>query len=389
MGAYFDHNATTPLDARVLEAMLPWLSGRFGNTSSAHRWGQAAREAVEAARESVAGLVGAASPLEVVFTASGTEANNTVILESLVRSAGTGHFVLSALEHPSIANALAAPIAARARVTRVAPEPSGVIDPERMIAALASDTALVALMLANNEIGTLQPVAEVARAARARGIPVLCDAVQAAGKIPVDAGALGVDYLTVGAHKFSGPLGAAALWVRPGAPFAPMLLGGSQERRRRASTPNVAALVGFGVAADLAARELPERALRLAALRDRFEAGVRALVPDAGIHGAAAPRLPHTSSVAFPGVVNQELMIRLDLEGWAVSIGAACASGQIEPSAVLTAMGVPRAAALGTLRVSFGVANREEEIDAFLPVLARAVADLRPLPAPPPEAARW
>jgi cysteine desulfurase len=312
-----------------------------------------------------------------------------VILESLVRSAGTGHFVLSALEHPSIANALAAPIAARARVTRVAPEPSGVVDAERMIAALAPDTALVALMLANNEIGTLQPVAEVARAARARGIPVLCDAVQAAGKIPVDAGALGVDYLTVGAHKFSGPLGAAALWVRPGAPFAPMLLGGSQERRRRASTPNVAALVGFGVAAALAARELPERARRLAALRDRFEAGVRALVPDAGIHGATAPRLPHTSSVAFPGVVNQELMIRLDLEGWAVSIGAACASGQIEPSAVLTAMGVPRAAALGTLRVSFGVANREDEIDAFLPVLARAVADLRPAPAPPPEAARW
>lgn len=387
MGAYFDHNATTPLDPRALEAMLPWLSGRFGNTSSAHRWGQSAREAVEAARESVARLVGAASPLDLVFLASGTEANNTVILETLVRSAGTGHFVVSALEHPSIANALAAPIAARARVTRVAPGISGVVDPERMIAAFAPDTALVALMLANNEIGTLQPVAEVARAARERGIPVLCDAVQAVGKIPVDVESLGVDYLTIGAHKFSGPLGAAALWVRPGAPFAPMLLGGSQERRRRASTPNVPALVGFGAAAELARRELPERAARLTALRERFEAGLARWLPEASIHGAGAPRLPHTTSVAFPGVVNQELMIRLDLDGWAVSIGAACASGKVEPSAALVAMGVPPELALGTLRVSFGVTNREEEVDGFLPDLARAVASLRGPDRP--EAPRW
>lgn len=389
MGAYFDHNATTPLDPRALEAMLPWLTERFGNASSAHRWGQAAREAVEAARESVALLVGAGSPLELVFTASGTEANNTVILEALVRSAGTGHFVVSALEHPSVANALVAPIAARARVTRVAPGPSGVVDPERMIGAFAPDTALVALMLANNEVGTLQPVAEVARAARARGIPVLCDAVQAAGKIPIDVGELGVDYLTLGAHKFHGPLGAAALWVRPGAPFAPMLLGGSQERRRRASTANVAALVGFGVASECAARELSERRRSLAALRDHFEVEVVGRIPGAVVHGADAPRLPHTSSLAFPGLINQELMIRLDLEGYAVSIGAACASGQIEPSAVLAAMGVPWSRAIGTLRVSFGTTNRAQEIDAFLPVLVRAVAELRQGAPTQPEPARW
>lgn len=387
MGAYFDHNATTPLDPRAREAMLPWLGERWGNAASAHRWGQAAREAVEAARDSVARLIGATSPLDLVFTASGTEANNTVILEALVRSAGRGRFVVSALEHPSIPAALAAPIASYARVVRVAPDRRGVIDPERMIAALEPGTALAALMLANNELGTLQPVAEVARACRERGIPLLCDAVQAAGKLALDVAALGVDYLTVGAHKFHGPLGAAALWVRPGAPFAPLLWGGSQERRRRASTANVAALAGFGAACDAAREALAGRRPRLAALRDRFEAGVAAAVPGAVVHGADAPRLPHVTSVGFAGVVNQELMIRLDLEGWAVSIGSACASGQIEPSPVLESMGVSRELALGTIRVSFGPGNSEAEVDEFLPALARAVAELRA--RGPAEAPRW
>jgi cysteine desulfurase len=258
-----------------------------------------------------------------------------------------------------------------------------------MIAALAPGTALTALMLANNELGTVQPVAEVARACRERGIPLLCDAVQAAGKLAIDVAELGVDYLTIGAHKFHGPLGAAALWVRPGAPFAPMLWGGSQERRRRASTANVPALVGFGVACDLARRELDERIVRLAALRDRFEAAVAAAIPGAVVHGAGAPRLPHVTSVAFPGLLNQDLMIRLDLEGYAVSIGSACASGQIEPSAVLAAMGVPLDLALGTLRVSFGAGNLEHEIDGFVPVLARAVAELRAAASETLESARW
>lgn len=377
MGAYFDHNATTPLDPRARAAMLPWLGERWGNAASAHRYGQAAREAVEAARDSVARLIGAASPLDVVFTASGTEANNTVVLEALVRSAGRGRFVVSALEHPSIPAALAAPIAAYARVVEVAPDRRGVVDPERMVAALEPGTALAALMLANNELGTLQPVAAVARACRERGIPLLCDAVQAAGKLALDVAALGVDYLTLGAHKFHGPLGAAALWVRPGAPFAPLLWGGSQERRRRASTANVAALAGFGAACDVAREELGARRERLAALRDRFETGVEATIPGAVVHGADAPRLPHVTSVGFAGVLNQELMIRLDLGGWAVSIGSACASGQIEPSPVLAAMAVPRELALGTIRVSFGPGNTEAEIDEFLPALARAVAELR------------
>jgi cysteine desulfurase len=191
-----------------------------------------------------------------------------------------------------------------------------------------------------------------------------------------------VDYLTVGAHKFHGPLGAAALWIRPGAPFTPLLVGGSQERRRRASTANVPALVGFGVACELAGAELEERAGRLAALRDRFEAALVEASPDVVVHGAAAPRLPHTSSVAFPGTVNQELMIRLDLEGWAVSIGSACASGQVEASPVLRAMGVPEDLAIGTLRISFGTTNDASEVDAFVPVLSRAARELAAAPSP-------
>lgn len=377
MGAYFDQNATTPLDERVRAAMLPWLGERWGNAASAHRFGQAAREAVEGAREEVARLIGAGSPAEIVFTGSGTEANNAVVYAALARAGGRGRVVLSGLEHPSVPGPLATPWGAGVEGVRVDPEPSGVVAAERFAAALEPGAAVAALMLASNEVGTIQPVATVAAACRERGVPLLCDAVQAAGKIPVSVQILGADYVTIGAHKFHGPLGAAALWVRPGAPFAPLLVGGAQERRFRASTVNVAAVVGFGAACRLAREELAERALRLAALRDRFEAGLATTAPGAVVHGAGAPRLPHTSSVAFPGVVQQELMIRLDLEGYAVSIGSACASGRVDPSPALLRMGIPDELALGTIRVSFGLTNRAEEVDAFLPILGRAVASLR------------
>jgi len=377
MGAYFDNNATTPLDPRVREAMLPWLGERFGNASSAHAVGQRANAAVEAAREEVARLLGAASPLEVVFTGSGTEANNAVVYSALPREAGRGRFVLSGLEHPSVPEALATPWAAGAEAVVVPPDGDGVVGAVRFLAEVRPGDALAALMLASNELGTLQPVAEVAAGCRERGVPVLCDAVQAAGKIPVSVQNLGADFVTIGAHKLHGPLGAAALWIRPGAPFEPLLVGGAQERRRRASTVNVAAIAGFGEACRIAREELAERSSRLAALRDRFETAVLAAVPGARIHGRSVPRLPSTSSVAFPGVVQQELMIRLDLEGFQVSIGSACASGQIEPSRALTLMGLERAVAIGTIRVSFGLLNRPEEVDAFVPRLAEAVAALR------------
>ena len=382
-GSYFDHNATTPLDPEVREAMLPWLGGegagpaRWGNPSSVHRFGQAAREAVEAAREQVARLIDCRTPEEIVFVASGTEANNAVVASLVGESAPGEKIVVSALEHPSILGAAhaAAPRAGVA-VVEVPPEEDGVVSAARMAAAAGPGTRLAALMLANNEIGTLQPVAELCRALAGRGVPVLCDAVQAVGKVAVSVQTLGVDYLTLAAHKFHGPLGAAALWIRGGAAFSPLLVGGAQERRRRASTVNVPAVVGFGAACAVAGRDLAARARRLARLRDRFEAGLAA-IPQARVHCAGVARLPHTSHVAFPGLVGQELMIRLDLAGFAVSTGAACGSGTVQASPTLTAMGMPYDEAIASLRVSFGLPNTEAEVDAFLPALADAVAALR------------
>jgi cysteine desulfurase len=383
---YLDHNATTPLSPQAREAMLPWLGERHGNPSSIHRFGQTARNAVEEAREKVAALLGARPP-EIVFTASGTEANNAVIFDVARRAGLTGRLVISAIEHPSIREAAALLEKGGMEVTRVSPGTDGVVPAEGVIAALRPDTVLVCLMLANNELGTLQPVAEVASAARERGIPVLCDAVQAVGKIRVDVADLGVDYLVLGAHKFHGPLGAAALWVRKGVEIAPYLLGGGQERRRRAGTENVPALVGLGEAAAVIAAEGESRTARLAALRDRFEAGLRSAVPDAIVHCAGSPRLPNTSHVAFPGVEGEALLIRLDIAGFAVSTGSACSSGTVEPSKTLLAAGISREEALSSLRVSFGVTNTPAEVDLFLDVLAREVAELRRLsPTAPREA---
>jgi cysteine desulfurase len=390
---YLDHNATTPLDPRVREAMLPWLGERHGNPSSIHRFGQAARHAVEEARDCVAALIGGRPP-EVVFTASGTEANNAVVASAVeqARACGGGHLVISAMEHPSVRQAAARAGRSGIEVTRVPPREDGVVPAAAMIAALRRDTRLVCLMLANNEVGTLQPVAELAAECRARGIPLLCDAVQAVGKVPVDAMRLGADFLVLGAHKFGGPLGAAALWVRAGAEIEGLLVGGSQERRRRAGTENVAAIVGLGAAAALAQTEVGpagegdglaggERPLFLQALRDRFEAGLAAIRPaiDTAVHCRTSPRLPNTSHVAFHEVEGEALLIRLDLAGFAVSTGSACSSGTVEPSQTLLAMGLTAAEALSSIRISFGPANRAAEVDLFLAALEREVRELRRL----------
>jgi cysteine desulfurase len=372
---YLDNNATTPLDSRVAAAMRPWLEERFGNPSSTHAFGRAAREAVESARDEVAALLGVDAP-EIVFMASGTEANNAVLVSAARRHGLDGDVVISGFEHPSVREGARQAAAMGMRVIEVPPRGDGRVATEDMMAAVGDRAHLVALMLANNELGTIQPVAEVAAECRERGITVLCDAVQAVGKIPVAPKELGVDYLTLGAHKFHGPLGAAALWVRGGTPFTPLLVGGGQERHRRASTVNVPAVVGFGEAARLARLELEDRRSKLAALRDRFEAGVKGM-PGAIIHCGDVERLPGTSHVAFPGLIGQDLMIRLDLRGFAVSTGSACGSGTVEISPALAAMGMDEAEALGSVRVSFGNQNTAHEVDAFLDVLADEVAAMR------------
>ncbi len=385
---YLDNNATTPLDPRVREAMAPWLGERFGNPSSIHAFGQAARGAVEEAREKVAALLGA-RPLEVVFTASGTEANNAVIFDLAERGAGSrdraqerlGHLVISAFEHPSVREAANRLERRGFAVTRVAPH-GGVVNPEEMIGAIRDDTRLIALMLANNELGTIQRVAAVASAARERGIPVLCDAVQATGKIAVNVSELGVDALVIGGHKFHGPLGAAALWLRKGFDLTSFVVGGGQERRRRAGTENVAALVGLGRACEIAANELPNRAAHLAHLRDRFEARLGD-VEGARAHCVELPRLPNTSHIAVDGLEGEALLIRLDLAGFAVSTGSACSSGTVEPSKGLLAAGFSVDEALSSLRISFGLENTEADVDAFVDALAREAAALRAVAATP------
>lgn len=371
MLGYFDHNATTPLDPRVLDAMLPWLAQRHGNPSSTHAHGRAAREAVEVARGQVADLLGAAAA-EVVFTASGTEASNAVIA-SIAEAAGhRGHLVLATFEHPSIQAAVTRAEARGMTVSRVPPNADGVVEAEAIETALRPETKLVCSMLANNEVGTLQPVEEIAKRCRRRGVPVLCDAVQAVGKVAVRPHDLGVDYLVLGGHKFHGPLGAAALWLRPESHFEPLLIGGGQELGRRSSTENVPALVGLGAAAAFADRELDERAKRLSSLRDRIEDGLRG-EPSVRFHGTGAPRLPNTSHVAFLGHSGLALARRLDDEGFAVSLGAACHAERPTASPTLLAMGVDADEALASLRLSVGITTTEAEVDELLGALRRAI----------------
>jgi cysteine desulfurase len=372
---YLDHNATTPVDRRVLAAMMPWLE-TAGNASSLHAFGRRHREAVEAARDQVAALLGV-SPPELVFTASGTEANNAV-LQTVAEVHDGGHLVISAFEHPSVLAAAERLEGRGFTVSRVAPEPSGRLSAEAIAAELRDDTRLICLMLANNEIGSLQPVTEVAEVAHGVGVPVLCDAVQAVGKVAFTVSQLDVDYLTIGAHKFYGPLGAAALWVRRGAAFSPLLVGGSHERRRRAGTLNTAAIAGLGAAAHLVDAELEDWSAHMRRLRDRFEAGLTA-IGETTVHAATVSRLPNTSNVAFSGVDAEALMVRLDLRGIAVSTGSACSSGAVEISETMQALGVTPDVALSSLRVSFGKDSAEQDVDLLLAALGEEVAALRML----------
>ena len=388
MRVYFDYNATTPLAPAVLEAMVGASRDLFGNASSVHHFGQQAKAAVDDARSAVAGLLHG-DPSEIVFTSGGTESDNFAIrgAAEALEPAGRRHLVAAAIEHEAVLNTFKALARRGWRTTLVPVDASGIVSPERVAAALADDTALVSVMHANNEIGTIQPIADIAAAAHARGALMHTDAVQSAGKLPVDVRALGVDLLSLSAHKFNGPKGAGALWIKRGTRLLPILTGGKHERNRRAGTENVPAIVGFGVAARLADQKLEAEAVRVAALRDRLERGILATVGGTVVNGTG-PRVPNTTNVSFERVEAESLLIALDLEGIAVSTGSACSSGTLEPSHVLRAMGLPGHRTQNSLRFSLGMWSTEAEVDRVLDTLPRLVSKLRGLTRPAPVGTR-
>jgi cysteine desulfurase len=367
---YFDHNATTPVSPEVLEAMLPVLAEVYGNASSVHHFGQAARQKLDQARASVARFLGASAE-EVVFTSGGTESDNLALL-----GAGRGgHAIVSAIEHPAV---LAAAEQFDA-VTQVAADASGVVDPQEVKRALRPDTKIISVMHANNETGAIQPVAEIARIGADAGVPVHADGVQAAGRIAVDVARLGVAMYTVSGHKLYAPKGVGALYVRKGTLLGPVMHGGKHERGRRGGTENVAGAVGLGRAVEWLMEHGEGEAAREAALRDRLEQQVLGRIPDAHINGAAAQRVGNTTNLRFDGIDSDALLIALDLKGFAVSSGAACSSGAPEPSHVLLAMGLSREQARSSIRVSLGRSNTAEQVDALADALAECVAHLRQL----------
>lgn len=384
--AYFDNNANTPVLPAVRAAMEPALQGELGNPSSIHQRGQAAKAALEEARGEVAALVGA-QPSEIVFTSGGTESDNLAIRGLLGTWAESHpgapwpHVITSAIEHHAVLHVCEDLERSGCEVTYVKPDAEGRIHADDVAAALRDDTALISLMMANNETGVLQPTAAIAELARAARVPFHVDAIQAVGKVPVAARELGCSALSLSGHKIHAPAGVGALYVRRGTRLRAQQLGGHHERDRRAGTENLPGIVGLGAAARLARAELTDRAARLGELRDRLEAGVLAAIPGAGVAGGGAERVPNTTDIWFDGIEGEALVIALDLHGFCVSTGAACSSGAIEPSHVLLAMGMPRQRARGCLRFSLGVQNTPAEVEALLEVLPALVAKQRKLQA--------
>jgi len=375
---YLDHNATTPVEIEVADAMSVALREQYGNPSSIHAFGQQARTALDQARDRVAALVGA-SASDLVFTGGGTEADNLALrgLSGMPALATRRHIVVSAIEHEAVRNTAQALARLGWRVSEVPVGTLGVVEPDDLRHAMQADTAIVAVMHANNEIGTIQPVAELARIAHDAGALFHTDAVQSAGKIPVDVAALGVDLLAISAHKFGGPKGVGAIWIRRGLGLVPILTGGRQERGRRAGTENVPALVGMGVAARLASERLASVNSRITALRDRLEHGILERVPGTTVNGDRERRVPNTTNISFDAVEGESLVIALDLEGIAVSTGSACSSGTLEPSHVLRALGLPASRVQSAIRFSLGPPTTDAEVDQVLDALPRVVGRLR------------
>jgi len=380
MRVYFDYNATTPLAPEVADLVARVSREVFGNASSIHHFGQQAKATMDDARSAVASLLNA-DPSEIVFTSGGTEADNLAIrgAAEALEPSGRRHLIASSIEHEAVLNTVRALARRGWRTTLLDVDQTGIVSPDRLRAVIDRDTALVSVMHANNEIGTIQPIAALAAIAHEHGALMHTDAVQTAGKIPVDVRALGVDLLALSAHKFNGPKGAGALWIKRGTRMQPTVTGGKHERNRRAGTENVAAIAGLGAAAALAAGKMAVEAGRVSALRDRLEAGILREVPGTQVNGARDSRVPNTTNISFERVEAESLLIALDLEGVAVSTGSACSSGTLEPSHVLKAMGLSPHRTQNSLRFSLGMFSTQEEVDRVIEILPRLVEKLRGL----------
>ena len=374
---YFDHNATTPVAPEILDAVVSCLGQVYGNASSIHSFGQAAKQRLETARRQVAALIHA-NARGVVFASGGTEADNMAVLGAVRAAAGASrHVITTAIEHPAVLAACDQLEREGAAVTRLPVGAGGVVDPGDVRSALRPGTVLVSVMHANNELGTVQPVAEIARITREAGVPLHSDGVQALGKIPVDVEELGVDLYSLSGHKLYAPKGVGALFVRKGVKLEPLSFGGHHEHDRRPGTENVPGAAALGAACELAGLKLAEDAANLTALRDRLESAVLDRIPGTGVNGAGSPRTPNTSNMRFDGIEGEALVIALDLRGFAVSSGAACSSGAVAPSHVLTAIGLTPERARSSIRFSLGHSNTAEQVDALVEALAASVAHLR------------
>src|ERR1022692_5193185 len=378
---YFDYNATTPVSPEVLETAVACLGQVYGNASSIHHFGQAAKQRLEMARRQIAALIGC-QPREIVFVSGGTEADNLALFGTVrhaARNAGHAprHVITTAIEHPAVLHACAQLEREGVAVTYVPVGADGIVDPDDIRRALRADTVLVSAMHANNELGTVQPVAEIAAIAREAGAYVHVDGVQALGKIPVDVDALGVDLYSVSGHKIYAPKGIGALYVRRGTRLGAILYGGHHERERRPGTENVPGIAAFGAAAELAGRRMAADSEHLAMLRDRLENAVLERIPGTGVNGSRWNRLPNTSNIYFDGIDGEAMVIALDLRGFAVSTGAACSSGALSPSHVLKAIGLSDDRARASMRFSLGRGNTAGQVDALIEAIGASVAHLR------------
>jgi cysteine desulfurase len=372
---YLDHNASTPVHPEVIAAMLPYFGERYGNPSSIHAFGQEARDGLETARERIARFLRVGKG-EIVFTSGGTESDNLAV-KGVAAVRGSGHIVTSRIEHHAVLRTCQTLERQGFAVTYLPVDEHGLVDPDDVRRAIRPDTILVTVMHANSEVGTIEPIEEIGRVVRERGIPFHVDGVQTVGKVPVDVDAFGIDLLSFSSHKIYGPKGVAGLYVRKGTKMAAIQHGGEHERRRRAGTENVPGIVGLGKAVEVRGREMTAEAARLTALRDRLTEGVRARVPEARVNGHPARRLPGTANLGFRHVESESIVLGLDLKGVAVSAGSACTSGNVEPSHVLVAMGVPLDWAMGAVRCSLGRSTTAEDVDYVIECVEPIVRKLR------------